>query len=167
MEELLQALEEILRGELREHESLLRLAQCNREAIRRADTGAVGRICADERSAAGRLEELEHARQELATRLTRVLDPKAREPMTLRRIVEAVGERRGVRLGALSARLHETVAETRRASAVARAAAEALARYMAGVVRSLESALGGATVYTRTGRMRAVISGRMRVDLRS
>ena len=78
------------------------------------------------------------------------IDPES----TVSEVVAAVGEADGSKLAVLATQLRELVERTKREHSVVRAAADSLARHMAGIVQSVTGALSGTGVYGRQGRLR-------------
>lgn len=146
-------LEDNLRRQLETHRKLLGCIERNREAVRRADMQQIRSICEEENTVAQELAEFEKVRLMLVGRLTQRLDPDAEKPVSLSRIASELDEPAGGRFQALATQLKSVVEEVRKASAVVRTATDALARHMSGLMQSVQSALGRATVYGRRGRL--------------
>jgi methyl-accepting chemotaxis protein len=139
----------------------------NREAIRRADMDAIKAVCEEQNAIVQRLAELEKSRLVLVGRLTQHLQPQAETPLSMRQIAEAVDEPAGRRLSALAGQLRAAVDEVRAASAVLKAAGEALARHMSGLMQTVQSALTRAGVYSPRGRLAVGAQSRYAIDLTS
>ena len=164
-EDELALLERILRRQIEDHKRMLACMGRNHEAVRQADMEAIERVCQEQNTIAQQLAELEKSRLTMVGRLTERLRPQAPKPLSISQIAEAIGEPAGRRLGALAGQLRGTVEEVRRASAVARAAAEALARHMSGLMQTVHSALTRARVYGRGGRMATGAQSRFCIDV--
>ena len=160
-------LEDNLRRQLEDHRKLLACLERNREAVRRADMGAIKSICQEENVIAQRLAELEKARLELIGRLTEQLHPHAEVPLSVSQITEEIGGPACSRLTALAGQLMATVEDVRRASSVVRGAAEALSRHMTGLMQSVHSALTRAQVYSRRGRIATSSQSQFCIDVTS
>jgi hypothetical protein len=163
----LSQLEQILRRQLDGHHRLLDCIERNREAVRRADMDAIRSICEQENAVAQELAELEKARLYVVGRLTEVLRPDAAAPLSVSEISQALDKPESHRLTALAAQLRNTIQEVRRASEVVRAAADALARHMGGLMQTVQSALGRAPVYGRLGRLATGAQSQFCVDVTS
>ncbi|MCA9284977.1 MAG: flagellar protein FlgN [Phycisphaerales bacterium] len=162
---LVEALTETLRAQLDAHRELLPLLERKRDAIRTASADALRTTIEHERRVVRRLEQLERQRGALMERLAAALGlPR---DATASAIAAAVGEPVERRLLALAAELREVVERSRRESSVLRAAADALAQHMHGVLQSVQGALSAARVYGRAGRIDAGAQLRCAVDLTS
>lgn len=160
-------LEENLRRQIEAHRKLLGCIQRNREAVRLADMHRIRSNCEEQNAIAQQLAELEKTRLVLVGRLTERLEPDARRPVTLNRIAAALEEPAGGRFQALATQLKTAVDEVRKASAVVRAATDALARHMSGLMQTVQSALGRAKVYGRGGRIETGEQSQFCLDIRS
>ncbi|MHC4082607.1 MAG: flagellar export chaperone FlgN [Planctomycetota bacterium] len=166
-EDQLTLLERILVRQLEDHKRMLACMERNREAVRHADMDAIKSICQEQNVLAQQLAELEKSRLTVVGRLTESLQPRAAKPLSLVQIAEAAGEPVGHRLAALAGQLRATVEEVRRASAVIRTAADALARHMSGLMQTVHSALTRARVYSRRGRLATGAQSRFSIDVTS
>ena len=137
-------LEETLRRQLEAHKQLLACVERNREAVRQADMQQIRSVCEEQNTVAQGLAELEKVRLTLVGRLTERLEPDAQQPVSLGRIAAELDEPAGGRFQALAAQLKQTVEEVRKASAVVRTAADALARHMSGRMQTVQSVLARA-----------------------
>ena len=160
-------LEETLRRQLEAHKLLLACVERNREAIRQADMQQIRSICEEQNTIAQGLAELEKVRLTLVGRLTERLEPDAQQPVSLGRIAAELDESASGRFEALAAQLKHAVEEVRKASAIVRTAADALARHMSGLMQTVQSALGRATVYGRRGRIETGQQNQFCLDIRS
>ncbi len=160
-------LEEILRRQLETHKQLLACVERNREAVRQADIQQIRSICEEQNAVAQGLAELEKIRLTLVGRLTERLEPDAREPLSLSRIAAELDEPASGRFETLATQLKQAVGEVRRASAVVRTAADTLARHMSGLMQTVQSAMGRATVYGRRGRIETGQQNQFCLDIKS
>ncbi|MHC4414921.1 MAG: flagellar protein FlgN [Planctomycetota bacterium] len=160
-------LERTLREQLDGHRQLLGCIGRKREAVRTADMESIAAICQQEHAIAHRLTELEKIRLELVGSLTEVLHPEARSPLTVSQIGAVLEEPDRTRLSALAGQLRSLVQEARHASSVVRSAAEALARHMAGISQTVQSALSRTQVYSQRGRITSGTQCRFQVDVTS
>jgi len=160
-------LEEILRRQLEAHKQLFACVERNREAIRQADMQQIRSICEEQNTVVQGLAELEKVRLTIVGRLTERLDPDAEQPVSLSRIAAELDDPASGRFETLAAQLKQAVGEVRRASAVIRTAADALARHMGGLMQTVQSAMGRATVYGRRGRIETGQQNQFCLDIRS
>ncbi len=160
-------LEETLRRQLEAHKQLLACVERNREAVRQADMQQIRSVCEEQNTVAQGLAELEKVRLTLVGRLTERLEPDAQQPVSLGRIAAELDEPAGGRFQALAAQLKQTIEEVRKASAVVRTAADTLARHMSGLMQTVQSAMGRATVYGRRGRIETGQQNQFCLDIRS
>lgn len=167
MNEHIARLERIMRDQLQGHELLLECIHRKREAVRTADLDSIASICQREHTIVQRLAEMEKARLELIGKLTEALDSQAKAPLTVSRIAEAIDDPVRSRLCALAEKLRCTVLEARQASSVVRAATEALARHMTGIMQTVQSVLSQARVYSHSGRIAAGAQYQFCVDVTS
>ena len=123
-----------------------------RDAIKNAELDRVPEIAAIEEQIVDRLQRLDQRRTAEARRLAEALgiDPES----TVSEVVAALGEADGSKLAALASQLRTLVERAKREHSVVRAAADSLARHMAGIVQSVTGALSGTGVYGRQGRLR-------------
>lgn len=167
MNKLADDLRRILRGQLEGHKRLLACIDGSREAVRKADMQAIEQHCRKEHEIADRLAELEKARLQLVGALTATLRPQSAEPLTLTQIAEALDDPRRRDLLAVADELRATVDQVRRRSSVVRAAAEALARHMDGLVQTVQAAFSRAQVYGRRGRIATAGQRQFCIDVKS
>ncbi len=160
-------LEETLRRQLDAHKQLLGCVERNHEAVGRADMQQIRSICEEQNTVAQGLAELEKVRLTLVGRLTERLEPDAQRPVSLGRIAAELDEPAGGRFETLAAQLKHAVEEVRKASAVVRTAADTLARHMSGLMQTVQSVMGRATVYGRRGRIETGQQNQFCVDIRS
>ena len=160
-------LEQTLRRQLDAHKHLLVCVERNREAVRQADMQQIRSVCEEQNTVAQVLAELEKVRLVLVGRLTERLEPDAQQPVSLSRIAAELDEPAGGRFETLAVQLKQAVEEVRKASAVVRTAADTLARHMSGLMQTVQSALGRATVYGRRGRIETGQQHQFCVDIKS
>ncbi len=160
-------LEETMRRQLEAHKLLLACVERNREAVRQADMQQIRSICEEQNTVAQGLAELEKVRLTLVGRLTERLEPDAQHPLSLSRIGVELDEPARERFETLAAQLKHAVENVRKASSIVRMAADTLARHMSGLMQSVQSALGRATVYGRRGRIETGQQNQFCLDVRS
>ncbi len=160
-------LEDNLRRQLESHRELLTCIERTREAVRRADMQLIRSICEEQNTVAQRLAELEKVRLALVGKLTERLEPDAERPVSLSRIASELDEPSGGRFETLAAQLKHAVEDVRKASTVVRTATDALARHMTGLMQTVQSALGRATVYGRRGRLETSQQNQFCLDIKS
>lgn len=150
----IQALEKLMATLLDEHCRLLECMQRKAEAIRTARIEAVGELVKTERVMVRTIGDVERHRIALTRKITRMLKPDATEAFAMSDIIAAVqDEAMRRRLSDLTEQLRGVVNQVRERSSVIRAAAEALAQHMAGVMQTVHSALSRAGVYGSKGQV--------------
>ena len=87
--------------------------------------------------------------------------------MSLTRIAAELDEPASGRFKALTEQLKRAIDDVGKASAVVRMAADTLARHMSGLMQTVQSALGRATVYGRRGQIETGQQNQFCVDIRS
>lgn len=163
-----QALEKLLDALLEEHHQLLACLGRKREAIAHARLDEVGNIVTEEQAIIKRVSELERHRLALVRRMTRAIDPNARDAMSLSDITQAIDDdSQRATLMERAEKLREEVHEVRRQSSIVRAAAEALSRHMSGVMKSVQSALSRAGIYSNNGHLATGAQLDFNVDVKS
>ncbi len=150
---MVEALEAILRAQVQGHTRLLACIERKRTAIRSADIRAVESLCGEENAITPKICDLEKKRLDVIGRLTAALAPSAAAPLTVSEIAARLDQQKQERLLALAAQLREVLADVKKQSAIVRAAADALARHMGGIVQTVHSALSRAGVYGHRGRI--------------
>ncbi|MAD19783.1 MAG: hypothetical protein CMJ52_06120 [Planctomycetaceae bacterium] len=123
-----------------------------RDAIRNADLDRVPEIARIEEQIVDRLERLDRRRDEESRRLAETLGLAS--DSTVSDVVAALGAADGSKLAVLATQLRELIERSKQEHSVVRAAADSLARHMAGIVQSVTGALSGTGVYGRQGRLR-------------
>lgn len=164
---LADALEKLMRALVDEHARLLQILHKKKEAVRHARIAAVTALCDEERRMLQRISEIERHRGELTRRAGAMLGVSAGEPVTISRIAEAIAEPESGKLKHTAAQLREAVLGVRHESSVVRAAAEALARHMSGIMQTVYSALSRAGVYGRKGHLAVGAQLESSVDVKS
>ena len=167
VDELVMRLEQILRSQQQDYEKLGQLIERTRQAIRKADINAIADLCQEENTIAQHVTELEKARLILAGKLTETLDPTASKPLSISEVAQAIDEPNRSRMLQLSDELRSTVEEVRGSSRIVRAAADALARHMGGLLQTVQSALSRARVYSDQGRIATGAQYQFCLDLKS
>ncbi|NCF39120.1 MAG: hypothetical protein GWP75_03270 [Planctomycetia bacterium] len=149
---LVRGLEATLSTQIEGYRRFLETIGRKRDAIKNAQLDRVPEIAAIEEQIVDRLERLDRRRTTEARRLAEAvgIDPAA----TRAEVVAAIEETDGSKLAVLATQLRELVERAKREHSVVRAAADSLARHMAGIVQSVTGALSGTGVYGRQGRLR-------------
>jgi uncharacterized membrane protein len=162
--DLLRTLIETIDATGERYEALLALVARRREAIRVADLDALDAALREERATTASIAEFDRRRSELAGALARRLGlpTTASASDIAARLPEADGERLRFHAG----RLRAAIEACRRESGIVRAAAEALAQHVAGVLASVHAFLATNPTYGRGGRLAGAAPLRT-VDLRS
>ncbi|MHC4948885.1 MAG: flagellar protein FlgN [Planctomycetota bacterium] len=162
----LERLEDVLRRQVAGHGRLLATIEAKHRAIRRADFDAITALCGDEQRIARELTELDGERRQAVHAAATTLGRPA-DPVTVAELADAAPAPRRARLLDVAGELRALVRRVRRASTVARAAAEALNGHMIGVMQVAHSALSRAGVYGAQGRISPGRQLPCRVDVRS
>ena len=136
VDELVIRLEQILRSQQQDYEKLGQLIERTRQAIRKADMNAIAELCQEENTIAQHVTDLEKARLILAGKLTEMLDPTARKPLSISEVAQAIDEPNRSRMLERSDELRSTIEEFGGSSRMGRAGADALARSRGGLVRT-------------------------------
>ncbi|MHC4247068.1 MAG: flagellar protein FlgN, partial [Planctomycetota bacterium] len=138
---LVRGLEATLSTQIEGYRRFLETIGRKRDAIKNAQLDRVPEIAAIEEQIVHRLERLDRRRTTEARRLAEAVgvDPDA----TISEVVAAIEETDGSKLAVLATQLRELVERAKREHSVVRAAADSLARHMAGIVQSVTGALSG------------------------
>lgn len=162
--DLTRGLVETIDATFERYETLRSLVARRREGIRVADLDALDAALREERATTGRIAELDRRRAELAGALARRvgLPTTASASEIAARLPAAEGERLRFHAG----RLRTSIDACRRESGVVRAAADALAQHVAGVLASVQALMATTPTYGRGGRLAGATPLRT-VDLRS
>lgn len=164
----IEALEKLMHAHLEEHSHLLACLNSKREAIAAARIEAVTELVKQERVIVRRMSDIERHRIALIRKITRMIDADAREPLPMSEIAAAAqDDATRQRLVQLSEQLRQAVLQVRERSSVIRAAAEALAQHMAGVMQTVHSALSRAGVYGNKGRVAIGTQLDFNIDIKS
>lgn len=153
MTDLLAQLENHLRELLEEHEAMAAMLRLKREALKRAQPQVVNDCTNRENKHVQRIGEIEKQRQRVVAALTQVIVPQARQPLSLGQIAERSDEPMRGRLLVLQQKLHQTMREIQRESAVTRTAMEGLLHHVQGIVQSIVQNVGGGGTYSRRGQV--------------
>jgi hypothetical protein len=151
MDKQLSQLESVLRQQIAAHDRLLSAMALKMDAIRQARPQDLPACLKNENEALQLVAELEKQRLSLAAELTRLLNPSANAPCTLRELAERLEEPRRGRLLILRETLRQKASAVQRGASVAHLAAETLARHMQGIVHAISGAMTGIMTYTRRG----------------
>lgn len=130
------------------HEELLALLIRKHGAVRKADVEAMAQLCGLENEKLQAISELEKQRQELAAKLTLLLNPKASEPLRVAQLAEKLPEPSRGRLLVMRQQLRAKLESVKEQTAIARRAADTLVRHVQGLVQGVTAATTQAT-YTR------------------
>ena len=148
-------LETVLKQSADRHEQLLTLMKRQRECLRLADHQGVSECSRLENTLVQAIGDLEKRRLELVAELTRVVDPRATQPMRMRDLAERLPEPARGRLLVLREQLRERITAAKEQSSVTRRATEALLSHMQGLVQTLGNA-GRAAGYAPANRPQPV-----------
>lgn len=156
------AFEDLLSGLLSEQRTMMDLARAHREAIARADAGAIRGIVEQEAATLRRVQALESKRRELVL----LLAPE--EPrITLTKMAERLAQPWRDRAVELARQLSELALRVRQEQRTVRMASESLLSHMEGLMQQLARKLSHAGTYTSSGAVdvgrQQVVSG---IDLR-
>jgi hypothetical protein len=165
--EVLDQLEEIMRGQETGLRQLgERLAE-KRSAIAAADLEAITRLCNESHAISRSLAQLETCRLTLVGQLTEHVNPEARAPLTVSEMSTMVTADRGTRLRTLASALRQELDRVTAISAVVREAAESLTSHLAGLVQGLVAALSQSGVYSRRGGVASGHPDRRAIDVKT
>lgn len=146
----------MLRELEREHETLLTLSAEHREAITRADAGALRRCVAAQRQATARIQELDRRRRGIAAGILPGPEQKVAA------VADALGEPWGRRVLDAGRSLRAAVERVNAENRVLAAAASSLLGHMNGLIAQVGRSLSHTGTYTRRGSVEAgaqVVSG--------
>lgn len=148
VEQLVVAVEVVMRQMVALHEELLALMIRKREAVRHAQVDLMADMCRLENEKVQLIAEREKQRQELVAKLTLLIDPKATAPLQLPELAERLPEPLRGRLLVTRQQLRDQLESVKAQTAVARRAADQLVRHVHGLVRGVTSA-ATTTTYSR------------------
>lgn len=160
-------LEQILREMIAHHEKLADLSTLRHEAMRRADTEALGSCIQAENEVVQRIADAEKKRIRVVGAIAGHFGSPARNQTRLSWIAQRCPDAPRARLEMLSARLVQAIRTLHERNAVLLAAAETLARHMHGIRKQINATLNHAKTYGRKGAVDAGPSVISAVDLRS
>ncbi len=132
-----------------EHRALLGLARDHRDALAQADAKRLQGVVEQTGQVLGRIHAVETERQAL------VAGPDGR-PGTIDELLRVVDEADRARLSDRAGALRELIQTVQREHEAVRAASEALAAHVRGVMRQVASKLSHAGTYGRAGRVEPV-----------
>jgi hypothetical protein len=165
--QLSEELEGVLTALLRGYQELRGLAGEHREAIRRADTGAIGRAVARQTAVLQALADAEERRRALIAGATGVVTlPRTGRATTLSDVAAFVPEPARGRLLALAAELKEHMRAVQMQGTSLRAAATGLVAHMEGLMRQVGKQLSHAGTYSPRGVVDARVAVVSALDLR-
>lgn len=151
MDKQLSQLEAVLRRQIAAQDRLLSSMTRKMDAIRRASAQELADCCREENESLQLVAELEKQRLGLAAELTRLVNPAAKAPWTLRELAERIEEPARGRLLVLREQLRQKAASVQRGASVAHQATQTLARHMQGIVHAIGGAMTGILTYSRRG----------------
>lgn len=160
-------LEQILREMIAHHEKLADLSVVCHDAMRRADTEALGSCIQAENEVVQMIADTEKKRIRVVGVLASHLGSPARNQTKLSWIAERCPESARVRVEALSGRLVASIRALHERNAILQAAAETLSRHMNGIRKQLNATLNHAKTYGCKGAVDAGPSVISAIDLRS
>lgn len=158
-------LEEILRGLMAEHETLISLASKHREALRAADAPEMSRVAAQRSAVNARIVELDRQRAELVSELAQTLGMQG-AGMTVRALIAAIGGQSAKQLSALAEKLRQLIEKARTEQAALRDATAAVAGHLGGVLTQVVRTCSVGQTYTARGKMAPGTSMPAAMDLR-
>jgi chromosome segregation ATPase len=147
------------------YQRLRELVGRRREAIRTADLELLKETLDEERSLVTRVSELDRRRTATAAELAKRLGAP-QQAGSIRALIARAPQAARERLQQLADRLRFEVEAVKEESARVRAAADALAQHVAGVLQSVSSAFATTKTYGRAGRV-ANGSAIRSIDIRS
>jgi len=163
-----QAMEKLLTALFEDHQLLLKCIERKRQAIATAQINLVADLVHEEQTIIKRVAEVERHRIALVRRMSRIIKPDTQDELSMREITEAIVDQpQRTRIEALAAQLRDAVTQVRKESSVVRAAAEALARHMNGVMQSVQSALSRAGIYSHNGHIATGAQLEFNIDIKS
>jgi hypothetical protein len=151
IEQATATLEAILLRMTTVNEELLTLLGRKRDAMRRGDADAMAQLCALENQKVQAISGLEKQRLELVAKLTLLLDPRAAEPLRMADLADRLPEPARGRVLMLRVQLRDKLTQVREQTSIARRAADALVRHVAGVVQGVVAVANGTAAYARPG----------------
>ena len=159
---------EVLMGELVVvYEQIKTMGELRFEAIRCADARRLAACVRQENGLVQRVAELEKRRISVVGRIAEQLGSPRERETTMGWIASRVEGARSASLKTLADRLRALMTEVMKLNAVAKGAAERLAKHMEGLMHEIARGLNHAQVYSSRGRVDAaarVVSG---IDLKS
>ena len=145
-------LEAVLRGLLKEHESLLKLASRHRGALRQADAGSISQIAADRQAVIARIASLDAERAEIVGDLAKTLGLHG-AGVTVRALIAEIGGQTAMQLGALAEKLRSVIERARTEQAALRDATATVAGHLGGVLSQVVRTCSVGQTYTARGKM--------------
>lgn len=164
---LIDQLETLMHDLIVRYEQLKSLSTMHLDAIKAADARALAGCVRQENELLQQVAETERTRIRVVGQLADHLGAPSQHDTTMGFLASRV---RGPRSGALSAtadRLRTLMGEVAEINAIARAAAEQLARHMDGLLRELTRPMNHAQVYSAAGRVDPGATVTSSLDLRS
>lgn len=167
-QECVDSLVGLLSAERDDYRAMLALIERKSTAIRHAHLDRMEELFEEECRIINRLSEMEARRGELLQQIGEHLTSDGKSKLTVKEIADFLDdETRRTRLLAVAEELREVATETRTRNSKVRAAAEALARHMSGVMQTVRSALSRAGVYEQKGRLAVGAQLDFSIDVRS
>jgi hypothetical protein len=134
-----------------EHESLLGLIRRKREAMRTAQPRLVYECCELENQRVQKIGRTEKHRQQVVAAITGLVNPAAKQPLTLEQIAAMVGEPRRGRLLVRRQQLRQLMQTVKDQNEQAGRITEGLLRHVQGMIQQVSQAIGTAGTYGRRG----------------
>jgi len=149
-----EALEAVLRGLLKEHESLLKLATLHRDALRKADSSGISRVTADRAGVNARILALDTQRAEIVSAMAKNFGLHG-AGVTVRALIAQIGGQAAMQLGALAEKLRQIIERARTEQAALRDATATVAGHLGGVLTQVVRTCSVGQTYTARGKMTA------------
>ncbi len=151
MDNQIKELELLIKALIVEHESMSKLMDRKREALRSGDGKLLTSYAQSESQQLNRIAEFEKNRLSLVAKITLKINPKAPEPMRLAELANALDEPSRGRLLVLRQQLLERMTAVKQQATVARQASETILQHMNGLVATVSSFCTGVATYNNTG----------------
>ncbi len=145
------SLEQTLRQLLSLHSELLELLKRKRDVLRASDTRAVIGLCTLEHEKIQKIADLEKQRLNQVADLTLLVDPQAKQPLSMSQLADSLGEPARGRLLVLRHQLLDRMKSVHEETGIVRRATETLAKHMHGIVQTIGALSSGASTYGSRG----------------
>ncbi|NNF43295.1 MAG: hypothetical protein HKO59_04755 [Phycisphaerales bacterium] len=147
------ALLDVLERQAERHEALLELVRRKREAIRTARIDDIVALCAEEQRQVVALNTLEEQRLDIVERMLPPEQAGAAPVVRLADVLSGVDPVHAAELQRRAESLRLSMEQLKGESSVVNAAAQTLARHLAGLMQTVQTALSQVGVYERRGRI--------------